>query len=881
MASRPSAHSRPFPLVTCGRRRLALAGGLLLLSLTLPLAGTWPVHAAPRAPAASGPFSGAEPVNVVILADESGSIARSPGAIAGERQAASEIIQEEWSPQSQIAVYGFGSAPPMRGAQASEAVQQYCGLTPLTGPAARDKLLGCASAITPRRQPQGWNTDFAAALNQAETVLSPLATSHSAPIVFILTDGKLDVSAPNPYAATAAAGTADAQNGLTTSILPGLKQLGAQVWPVGFGLADRQELALFASSGAQANPQCPDRTSTPGVAIVPPGVTGAQEAQDIQQKLLSAFAAARCGAMEQQPWRTLAPGQSTTYQVTVNPLTTFGSFVVNKGDPRVVVSYTDPGQHTASDSTAPPTGQLGPADYILTTGGPASPLESLRVGGPLPGPWQVTLTNKTQLPQTVNVSVVWQGQVQPDVTFSPQVGASGQTVRISVRPAAGGVPVPARELAGLTVGLTVQWTPSSAPQQVRAIFSPAAGAFTGTVRVPPGSSGNAQVKATIQADGVQGSDDFTLPFRPGGGLSVSLSIPPGTTVAPGGTVSALAQVDNLGQQPTNIVFSLGGLGPDVYATIAEPSGTVHVRSGRMPPIPVTISFGPHTRLGPTLGTIQWAVAGQGAITPADWRPADYLDVDVENPPAPLWEQWWLWTLVALVLGGAAGGLFLRKRVVDQDRRDVQHVGVALIRPDGPDQVPYLTWERGFTDVRWFDVRRVGETASNVLKLSENTGTSAGLLELRRDRADRALLLTVHAPRKADPPRPGQAAKPTATKPGANEPPLKEPTVTKPPPDEPLRPKPGTPFPLPEGAGLPGCQLVLAELPRKRTPDGKHPYYKVPPSVRSSLTVPSTAGTSRRTRIVLGRETSRPRITLNDSLTEGDNSTGQHGQQDGM
>lgn len=853
MASDPSAQGRSFPLVIRWCRYLVLAGALFVLLLSS--VGARPTHAASLAAVASGPFNAAQPVNVVILADESGSIAESPGAIQGERQAASEIIQEEWSPQSQIAVYGFGSAPPVPGAQATEAVQQYCGLTALTNSTARGTLLRCASAITPRSQAQGWNTDFAAALNQAENVLSASAAQHSSPIVFILTDGMLDEENPNPYASSAAAGDKKAQNELVGSILPQLKSLGAQIWPVGFGSADQSELSLYARSGAQVNPQCSARTSSPQVAIVPPGVTGSQEAQDIQQKLLSAFADARCGAIETQPWRTLQPGQSTTYQVAINPLTTFGSFVVNKGTPGVVVGYTDPGQHTVTDSNAPPTGTIGPADYILTTGGLQSPLESLHLDGPLSGTWQVKLTNDTRAPQTVNVSVVWQGQVQPDVTFSPQIGAWGQPEHISVRPAMGSTPVPASELAGLRVGLTVQWSSSSAQLRVPAVFQAATGTFVGTVQVPSGlNSSNAQVIARIQADGVQGSKEYTLPFANGGGLNVSLNIPPGTTVYQGGTVSAQAQVDNQGLPSTDIMFSLGDLGPGVVASIAAPSGTVHIRSGQVS-VPVTISFGPHTPLGPTIGTIEWAVARQGAITPADWRPTAPLEVDVENPPTPIWQQWWLWASIGLALVGVIFGLFLRWRIDQRERHDVAHVGVALISPNGPGKVHYLTRGPGFTDVRWFDVRRVGQAKDTILKLEENMDVDSGLLELRRDPADRTLLLTVHALRKAGP----------------------EPAKDGPAKDELLNPKSGTPIPLPESAGLPGCHIVLTELPRKPAPDSGHPFYVISDDARTGAVSGAVPSLGRR--FTLDRQTSRPkpRMTLNDNLTRSDSNTG---QQDG-
>jgi hypothetical protein len=595
--------------------------------------------------------------NIVILADESGSIAESPAAIQGERQAASEIVQAEWSPQSQIAIYGFGSAPP--GEPAAGAVQQYCGLTELTSSAARAGLANCAADIFPRSQGQGYNTDFAAAMKQAEETLSGSDAQDSAPIVFILTDGQLDVGQPNPYASTAAAGDTTAQAELTGVILPQLKSLGAQVWPVGFGFAAPRELAQFAHGGAQVNPQCPARASTPQPAIVPPGVTGLAEAEDIQQELLASFAAARCAAAELQPWRTLEPGQSIAYPVAINPLATFGSFTVNKGAPGVRVTYSDPGGHAVTDSTTSPAGHIGSADYILTTGGPQSSQESLRLSGLQPGTWQVTLTNQTTVPQAVGVSVVWQGQVQPDIAFSPQVGASGQPVRISVKPAVDSTPLPPIDLARLAVSLAVQWTPASAVQQVPTALDSATGTFTGTTIVPSGASGNASITATIQADGVQGTAESTLPLNPGGGLSVSLDIPPGTTVLPGGSVSAQAQVNNQGQPPTDIMFSLGDLASGVDASITAPAGPVQVSPGQMS-VPVTIRIAPSTRLGPVLGTIRWAIAGQGTITPADWFPAGYVDVTVENPAKAFWSLWWFW-LAPGALAAAAGSLALARR----------------------------------------------------------------------------------------------------------------------------------------------------------------------------------------------------------------------------
>jgi hypothetical protein len=312
-----------------------------------------------------------------------------------------------------------------------------------------------------------------------------------------------------------------------------------------------------------------------------------------------------------------------------------------------------------TDSTTPLAGHIGSENYILTSGGPQSSQEGLRLTGPILGTWQVTLTNQTTVPQPVGVSFVWQGQVQPDIAFSPQVGASGQPIHISVKPAVDSTPVPLADLTRLAVSLAVQWTPASAVQQVPAVFDSATGTFTGTITAPSGLSGNASVTATIQADGVQGTAESTLPFNPGGGLSVSLAIPPGTRVLPGGSVSVRAQVDNQGLPPADILFSLGDLASGVDASITAPAGAVQIGTGQAS-VPVTIRIAPNTPFGPVLGTIRWAIADQGTITPADWLPAGYVDVTVENPAKAFWSLWWFW-LAPGALAAAAGSLALARR----------------------------------------------------------------------------------------------------------------------------------------------------------------------------------------------------------------------------
>ncbi len=555
------------------------------------------------------PFGSVEPVSVVILADESGSMQNFPDEIAGEQRAAAQIVEEEWSPQSQIAIYGFGSAPP--GAQPQAAIDQYCGPTELTGQAARDRLTHCAGEIKPRTTPMTNNTDFAAALTQALTVLGAPQPVARLPLVFILTDGQLDVGPGSPYSgpgSSAAAGDAAAQHLIaspSTGILAKLRSINAEVWPVGFGDAVRPELTLFARGAAQN--ACPAGSgASPRAAIIPPAVTGSAETEAIQSALIGAFAEARCAAIGASVWASLPSGGSVSRTFTISPLATLGSLVVDKGDPRVTVTYSYQGKTFVSDQglTGQAIGHKDGATYVLT-GQSQSPLETLRLDDPPPGEWTVTFTSPAGVPaQMVGLSVVWQGELQLEF-INQKIGDPGHQYQLAVQPAIRSAPVPVSALRGFTAGFAISW-PGGQQERVKAHVN-ARGDFTATARVPAGASGTAHVTATAAAPGVQGQGVSAFSVTPGGGLTVSLNIPPGTRVSPGGTLTAKGTISTNGAPATSIVFSLAGLSDGVRATLVSPRGPVQVGSGRQP-VTLVIHFFKGTRKGPAAGTIQWAPA---------------------------------------------------------------------------------------------------------------------------------------------------------------------------------------------------------------------------------------------------------------------------------
>jgi hypothetical protein len=556
--------------------------------------------------------------------------------------------------------------------------------------------------IKARTAAQGYNTDFAAALNQALTVLGAPQPIARLPLVFILTDGQLDVGSDSPYSgfgSSDAAGNSAAQQLITnpaTGILHKLRGIGAEIWPVGFGQADRTELSLFASGGAQNG--CPAGSGArPAAAIVRPTVTGSAETEAIQSELIGAFAEARCAVIGTSVWATLPAGGSVTLHFTISPLATLGSLVVDKGDPRVTVTYADNSGNFVSDKglVGQASGSKDGATYVLT-GQSRSPLETLRLDSPPPGQWAVTFTSAPGVPaQRVGLSVVWQGEVQLEF-IDQAVGDPGHSYRLAVQPAIRSAPVPVSALTGFTAGFAVSW-PDGQQAQVEARPN-SSGDFTATVAVPADAKGTAHVTATAAAAGVQGQGVTAFNVTPGGGLTVNLNIPPGTRVAPGGTVTANGTIDTNGAPVTGIIFSLGGLQDGVQATLAAPQGVVQVQPGNQP-VTVTIHFYPGTRLGPALGTIQWAPAGEGSAASPDWLAVDSLDVIIAYPPTPLSAEWWFWAGIAALIGVAAGAtvLLLRWRRVDREQAEQVGLGAGGVSPRQRFKMADSTLPRGGSD----------------------------------------------------------------------------------------------------------------------------------------------------------------------------------------
>jgi len=181
------------------------------------------------------------PLDLVILVDESSSLTNSD--VQAEINAVISLITRRelsredgntWV-QTRVAIAGFGSG--------SAAVDEKCEPTIITIENVQD-LAVCAKKVR-RRNSTGQHTDFAKAFEYASTVFEATDLQGSARVVILLTDGKYD-----PEGKRGSSGlTAENIRTLNESTAS-LREKNAQIWPLGFGQVEEDELNELARSGA-------------------------------------------------------------------------------------------------------------------------------------------------------------------------------------------------------------------------------------------------------------------------------------------------------------------------------------------------------------------------------------------------------------------------------------------------------------------------------------------------------------------------------------------------------------------------------------------------------------------------------------------------------
>ncbi|MBB5957003.1 hypothetical protein FHS29_003596 [Saccharothrix tamanrassetensis] len=324
-----------------------------------------------------------KPAEIVVLIDESGSVV--PDDLAREREAAALIAASELSPDSTVTVLGFASDDTGTGS----AVDVVCPRMKSSGAAEREQFAGCIQK--PRAWPpgEGVGGDHAQALAHAVAQFGPATTDTGPRLVFLLTDGRLDVIDSPEYGATAPPDVRTrTAMGRLKETLAVARDKHVQIWPIGFGTADRGELDEYAAGGY--------RTTCRGPA---PEAHMAGGSGELPRAVVSTLATSRCTGSGQVRSVPLVGRDEVQLPVTVPAHAVAVSIIVLKGDSVVAAKYFDPS--SAEVTKAGP----GASGAVSTQFGA---VEVLRLTTPKPGVWHVRLTPPVDVGKwEVSASVAW------------------------------------------------------------------------------------------------------------------------------------------------------------------------------------------------------------------------------------------------------------------------------------------------------------------------------------------------------------------------------------------------------------------------------------------------------------------------------------------
>ena len=638
--------------------------GSLIGALSAPLAAHAQPTPTPSAAAGSAPTGqslGPRPVRAVILVDESGSL--TPADVEQEKAAAQVLAFGVLGNDNEVTVVGFGSS----NGPGQTAVDVVC---PLTGvdPSKQDSFIDCIGRLHRHGESEGNDTDHVAALTQALSILRVPGGENRTKLVFLLTDGRLDVHRSPQYGGQADARNTNAQFQLNDEIARARTD-DVQIWPLGFGSADKPALDAFAAGGARQT--CNDLPDNQPRARI------ATSADVVAQTLLDAIATANCAKTTGFDSDRLPGGSQVELKVDIPEITTDGVIVVLKGDRRVRVTYIDPnGKKITGTSTFTGDGSTFTAS---TTSGT---VETLRIQNPRPGKWKVRLEAGTDVPtQSVAAAAMWQGVLQAIVSLDPPSPQAGQKevvrVRLQTRKGAiddlsvlDGVTFGARMSGGGGASQDIDLADDGRNGDTRARD----GEYTGNVTIPAGARGVLMFLGTVDGPGVVGA---RTPFN----TTVATGPPPIVAsitmghdkISPGGRIEGKVTVDNADGTPRRLRLELRDLSPGTIAELSDPNIVDSPRAGRVEQ-GFTIAFDPRTGEGNARGTVRLVDAANPATA---YREA-FFSVDVMIPD-PLWVRlWWLWLLVGIAAVVAAV-ILARLRHASVTARGVGDVTVRLSR----------------------------------------------------------------------------------------------------------------------------------------------------------------------------------------------------------
>ncbi|KOV87188.1 VWA domain-containing protein [Nocardia sp. NRRL S-836] len=649
-----------------------------------------PSLAAPRVVAQDQPPT-LPAMQVVVLVDESGSI--QDADLVREKEAARTIAFSPWGTGTVLSVVGFASAE--RAGQS--AVDVVCPPAKISEAQQRDVVANCIGGLRKRADGEGDGTDHAAALQQALAHVG--AGGPEKKIVFLLTDGKLDVSGspswgsdPDRRNAAAAANVRE--------VLASLDKAGAQVWPLGFGEVDVAALGGFAK-GRSCTPAAPD----PRERVVPTSA-------ELRTAIFDALSSASCIKILPPETGDVPKGGSLELTVDIPAVASDASIVVFKRDPRVQVEY------RARNAARPAPGGGG-AKFEFA--GQTTETESLRITDPEPGQWVVRLSSAEVAAQDVAATVMYQAAVKAVLTTNPPQPAPGQTVEVDMQVWARGKAVTdPPTLQGLTFVTTLTGTSGFAPQQVTLNDSDGDGTYAGQLKVPDNASGDLTYTGEVTGIGI-GGDTRTLFARVSKGAAAVqgqiLFDDNRSTVTPGGTVTGTVAITNNSGKDADLRLRLDDLSPGTAVTVDPAAVRVGTGTGTAK---FTLRFGPDSALGVSGGKLR-------LVDEKDAVVAERLFATEVAPEPGLPEKlWWLWTLLGVLLLAALVWLLLKLRSRAESRK-VRGLTAQLW------QGGFLTSELSPRDARAKVFRFVVVEEFTGLKLQQAGPGETNVYEVRRVR----------------------------------------------------------------------------------------------------------------------------------------------------
>jgi VWA domain-containing protein len=607
-----------------------------------------PPTASPLAAANAEPPSGVS-VEGVVLADESGSITQA--GVDAERDAAAALVESDPSPGSRFMIAGFGS----QNAPGQRAVVPYCNFITTASPSARASLANCARQISPRTKAEGWDTDQAAAIQFA---LEQLAHRPGlVPVIFLLTDGRLDVHNSPSYGRVTTDRTPEALRRLTQEILPLAKTREVQVWPLGFGpLATYASLEPFAVGGGGPSGRCVSAETIPHAIIV-------RNIGQVVRNLVAAEAAVRCGAVGSPVTGIIREGSALDLHVAIAPIATDGALTVVTDNPLLQVRFLAPDGRAVPDN-----GAVGNEVFDLSGGGER--VQTLRITNPEPGTWDVRVSDPTGTAagEPIVAFASWSGVLSSSLFLTPLQPVPGEDLEIEVHVLSRSGVITGRALDGVRVQARI--TDSAGSFEIPLHLQGAA--FRGRVTVADDARGTILVTDQVNGPGIAGDTrSATVTLQRTNFLSATFVLPVPATIHPG--FHALGTVLTTNEGPPAVgMLRLGGLSPGALVSVRWVP--LQIPTGRAT-FPFTINVSRGTRLGPAYGSI-YLVSPTG--------PTDGYSFDASVTPTPGYWPRHMDAFLALgsvlVIVAALLIVWLRGRSARSRRlADTRGLGAALLR----------------------------------------------------------------------------------------------------------------------------------------------------------------------------------------------------------